>query len=264
MADEQMGQIAQAEGEQLAAGDEQMLRRLNGTLEEAGIFVAAELDGDTLVLSGEVDTQESRQAALDVATALAAPRGLRIDDAIEVIDVSPDQAFIGRGTAEEAGGGTFAYTDPDANPNAQFDATFELEPDFTTDLGTNDSQEAAEEAVPYFPPTDPVVRPSHDAEQIAIVGGFEATAMDDLVGTASFDDRNDDDLTQAVHRELAEDALTIDLSIRVVAVDGVVFLRGEVETLEDAENAEAVASRVGGVKEVREELTIPGLSRSAG
>lgn len=248
----------QTNGDQ-AAGDEAMLARLNVTLEEAGIFVAAGLDGDTLVLSGAVDTEESRQAALDVAMALATPRGLRVDDAMDVIDVSPDGAFVGDDTGEQAGGGDFAFADPDANPNAQLDPGFELEPDFTADIGTTDSQVSAEEAEPYFPPTDPVVRPTTDSEKLAVVGGFSATSMDDLAGEASFDDRNDDDLAQAVHRELREDALTIDLDIRVTARDGVVTLRGEVPTLEDAESAEEVAGRVGGVREVREELTTPSM-----
>jgi osmotically-inducible protein OsmY len=244
----------------MARADEAMLSRLSTTLEEAGIFVAAEMDADTLVLTGEVDTEESRQAALDVARALAGARGLKVDDDIEVIDVSPDLPFLGRDAAEDRGGGDFAYADPDANPNARFDPVFETEPDFTGDIGTTDSEESAAEAVPYFPPTDPVVRPTSDAEELEVIGGFEATSMDDLTGEASFDDRNDDDLAQAVQRELTEDALTIDLAVRVEAVNGVVVLRGEVPTLEDAENAEAVAARVGGVKEVREELTIGGLT----
>ena len=70
---------------------------------------------------------------------------------------------------------------------------------------------------------------------------------------------NDDDLARVVRRELREDALTIDLDVQVAARDGVIVLRGQVITLEDAENAEAVAARVEGVREVREELTIPGL-----
>jgi len=244
-----------------AAGDEAMLARLDETLQQAGIFVALELDGDTLVLSGEVDTEESRRAALDVATALATPRGLRIEDGIEVLDVSPDGAFLGDTTGENRGGGDFAYADPDANPNAQLDPAFETDPDFTDDIGTSSSQRATEEAEPYFPPTDPVVRPSTGPEQLAIVGGFEATSMDDLEGAAGFDGRNDDDLAQAVHRELREDALTTDLDVQVGARDGVVVLRGEVPSLEDAESAEEVAARVGGVREVREELTISGLVR---
>lgn len=244
-----------------ATADEAMLTRLGATLEEAGIFVAAELDGDTLVLSGEVDTAESRQAALDVATALARPRGLRVDESIDVLDVSPDGAFLGDETGENVGGGAFAYADPDANPNAQLDPVFETDPDFTDDIGTSDSQRSAAEAEPYFPPTDPVVRPSTTAQELAVVGGFGATSMDDLEGAAGFDERNDDDLMQAVHRELREDALTTDLEIRVTARDGTVILRGEVPSLEDVDSAEDVASRVGGVREVQEELTIAGLRR---
>ena len=261
MATEQTGSASAAnDGERLAAGDDAMLARLNAVLEEAGIFVAAELDGDTLVLSGEVDSVENRQAALDVARALAEPRGLRVEDALEVIEISPDKAFVGRDVAEDVGGG-LAYADPDANPNARFDPAFELEADFTDDIGTTDADRSAEEAVPYFPPTDPVVRPVDGPEELEIVGGFGATSMDDLEGAASFDERNDDDLAQAVQRELEEDALTIDLPIRAAALGGVVILRGEVPTIEDAENAEAVAARVGGVREVREELTITGLTR---
>ena len=254
------GEVA-SEDEALERGDEEMLAQLDGLLEEAGIFVATEMDGDRLVLSGAVDSEESRQAALDVATALAEPLGVTVEDAMDVTDLSPDRPFVGRDSGEDLGGGDFAYADPDANPNAQFDPVFEMAPDFTEDIGTTDPQVAAAEAVPYFPPTDPVVRPTSDSEQLEVVGGFGGTAMDDVAGEASFDARNDDDLALAVQRELGEDALTADLPIRVGAVNGVVILRGEVPSLEDAENAEAVAARVGGVQEVREELGITGLRR---
>lgn len=241
--------------------DGSMLERLAATLAEAGIHIAAEIDADRLVLSGEVDSEANRQAALDVAGALAEPRGLRLDDAIEVMDVSPDGAFLGQ-EESAAAGDDFAYADPEANPDARFDPRFETEPDFMEDVGTSDSMVAAAEAVPYFPPTDPVVRPTTDEQQLAVVGGFETTAMDDRGGASGADPRNDDELARSVHRALREDALTIDLAIRIGARDGVVVLRGEVTTLEDAENAEAVASRVEGVSEVREELTLPGLSRA--
>jgi hypothetical protein len=237
---------------------QEMLDRLDQVLDEAGISLASEVRDGRLILSGQVDSEENRQAAIDVATALAEQRGLVVEDAIEILDLSPDDAFVGRGRAEDLGGGDFAYADPDANPSARFDPGVETEPDFMGEVGTSDSEEAVAEAEPYFPPTDPVVRPSTRDEQLAVVGGFEATAMDDLEGAAGFDPRNDDDLARAVHRELAEDALTIDLSIRIGVRDGVVVLRGDVPSLEDAENAEAVASRVGGVLEVREELTISG------
>lgn len=243
------------------AGERGLLAQLDSVLEDAGISLGSEVRDGRLILSGVVDSEENRQAALDVATALAESRALAVEDAIDVIDVSPDDAFVGSDRGEDVGGGDFAYADPDANPHARFDPEFETEPDFTGGIGTTDPQEAAAEAEPYFPPTDPVVRPSTGDQQLTVVGGFEATSMDGLGGETGFDVRNDDDLAQAVHRELTEDALTADLTIRIGVAEGVVLLRGEVPTLEDAENAEAVASRVGGVREVREELTIPGLGR---
>jgi hypothetical protein len=234
-------------------GGEGIVDRLTAILEEAGIYVAVELrDG-----SGGVESEENRQAALDVATAVAAPRGLRVDDAIDVMDTEPDTAFRG-GESED---GDFAYVRPEIFDDADADQEPEMEPDFTESIGTTDSEEAAAEATPYFPPTDPVVRPSRDPEALEIVGGFGAMSMDDLEGAAGFDPRNDDDLTMAVQRELAEDALTTDLRIRVAAADGVVVLRGAVPCIEDAENAEAVAGRVGGVQEVREELSVVGMGR---
>ena len=246
------GGSAGTESAEQGRGDESMLARLNETLSQAGIVVVAELDGETLVLSGEVESEENRQAALDIATALTEPRGLRVDDDIDVMSVAPDQV----GRAAEQVDDAFAYVDPDADPLAQFAPGVETEPDFTGDIGTTDPQEAAAEAEPYFFPTDPVVRPASGDEQLEVLGGFGATSMDNLAGAAGFDERNDDDISQAVLRELAEDALTTDLVIQVDTRNGVVRLRGEVPSLEDAENAEEVAARVPGVREVVEELEV--------
>ena len=62
-------------------------------------------------------------------------------------------------------------------------------------------------------------------------------------------------------RELREGALTIDLQVEVDVRNCVATLRGEVERLEDDENAEAVAARVEGVQEVREELVVRSIAR---
>lgn len=69
----------------------------------------------------------------------------------------------------------------------------------------------------------------------------------------------DEALADAVRRELQEDVLTTALPIDVGVEEGVVHLYGTVEELEDAENAEEVASRVPGVLEVIDELEIPQL-----
>lgn len=237
-----------------AAGDDaptDPLRLIGDTLEEAGIYVAVARDGDAIVLSGEVESQENRQAAIDVAEAVAGPYGLRVDDAMEVLDFSPEDAFAG----EDAVG---TVTDLRPLVHRQEAPPETLEPDFTGDVGTTDAMRSAAEAEPYFPPTDPVVRPIEGPEELEIVGGFSETSMDDLADAVGYERRDDDEIGRDVLRELREDALTTDLVVHVNVRDGVVTLRGEVPSLEDAENAEAVAARIGGVVEVREELTIAG------
>jgi osmotically-inducible protein OsmY len=230
-----------------------VIQRIHDTLAEADIHVAVEVQDGTVILSGEIDNEENRQAALDVAHAVAGPLGLRVDDTIDVLPDSPEPIYAQAGPD---GAGAFGYLDPDRDDDLRLDPGVEGDADFTDDIGTTDSMEAAAEAVPYFPPTDPVVRPSNDAQELEVVGGFDATSMDDEEEGASFDDRPDDDISESVVRELREDASTTDLVVHVVTRNGVVHLRGEVATIEDAENAEAVAAGVPGVKEGREELHI--------
>ncbi|HET7093652.1 MAG TPA: BON domain-containing protein, partial [Thermomicrobiales bacterium] len=86
------------------------LRLISTTLEEAGIFVAAERDGDRIVLSGEVDSQENRQAALDVARAVANRLGLSVVDDLDVMDYTPDDAFSDEATAPATGSGPLVET----------------------------------------------------------------------------------------------------------------------------------------------------------
>lgn len=230
---------------------DRLIAEMSSLLEDAGIYVGAEIDGDTVVLSGEVDSTENRDAALDVARATVGRAGVRLVDAIDVMEIAPDSVFepTTRLTtdnywdAETAG----APQDPNRSP-------LELDPDFTDEPGTTDPQIAAAEGVPYYPPTDPVVRPSNDAEEIDILNGFATGSLDDAaIANAP---RGDDEIADEVARLLQDDALTSELHIGVRVVDGVVFLGGEVPTLDDAENAEAVASNVAGVAEVREELRI--------
>src|SRR5438034_154982 len=79
-------------------------------------------------------------------------------------------------------------------------------------------------------------------------------AVDDI---ASQDGgRGDEALADAVRRELAQDSAPTDLVILVAVREGVVHLRGQVADMDDADNAEAVASRVPGVREVVEELDV--------
>lgn len=129
------------------------------------------------------------------------------------------------------------------------------------ELGAADFMEAASEAEPYFPPTDPVVEPTKEHyEEIEVVGGYAPTSMEEMEDPYEpvTGGRGDDQITEEVLNELREDAGTTDLNVYVETREGVVHLRGVVPSLEDVELAEEVASRIAGVTEVREELEIEG------
>ncbi len=148
-----------------------------------------------------------------------------------------------------------------------FEATVEnvaegvdLSEDFTAEVGTGDYMEAASEAEPYTPPTDPVIKADRSTDGVEMVNGFAETATDEaatanLPGTP----RGDDEILQAVMAALHADAATTDLPLEVEVIDGVVYLRGVVPSLDDVDAAESVAAEVPGVEEVQEELTIEGM-----
>jgi hypothetical protein len=230
-----------------------LVSRMTAALEEVGIFVGAEIDGDTVVISGEVDSVENRDAAMDVARATLGRAGLRLVDAIDIMEISPDSVYDPSPRLSASG---YRESDAAGAGDQQDRGAMEIDPDFIDDIGTTDPQIAAAEGVPYYPPTDPVVRPADNPQELDMLNGFAPSAMDDR---ASGDGpRNDEELVAEIEQALRDDASTMDVAdgIAVGVRDGVVLLVGDVPTLEDAENAEAVAGMVAGVVEVREELRI--------
>jgi osmotically-inducible protein OsmY len=239
-----------------------LIRSLEHQLAEAGLQVIVEgLDG-TLILSGIVDSEESRQAALDIVTQ-AAPPDTPIDDQIDI------QALLPTGVDD------FASEDPTAELADSADDILadggELEPDFTDQprfsdplqapgAASSDDEDTAESGEVYTPPIDPVI--TTDARGAArVLGGFDLDAKDDLSVEPSAEDRRpgDEALADAIRRELAEDSATTDLNIFVAVRNGVAHLRGHVGDLDDVDNAETVAARVPGVQDVVEELEVEGL-----
>jgi BON domain-containing protein len=135
------------------------------------------------------------------------------------------------------------------------DSEIEVEP-FDQPLEV-DPTEAVEEAEPYFPPTDPVVRVDRKGET-QIAGGFGAGEV--VVGhphAVIEDVPSDEALEDLVHRALRLDASTAHLQLKVGVLQGVVRLRGVAQDESDAENALAVAGDVPGVVDVIDELTRP-------
>jgi hypothetical protein len=147
----------------------------------------------------------------------------------------------------------------------------DVAPDTSDDVGTTFPREAIagpwepfEADRPYFPPTDPVVKPNPTSTQgLDVVGGFEPTSSDDegLVGeTATGLMPGDDQVKAAVVRELREDSMTTDLELRVEVRDGDVTLHGVVNSIEESDAAVEVASRVEGVGNVDDQIEVVGLT----
>jgi len=228
--------------------------------EVAGLDVVVEEADGTITLEGVVDSERDREAAEDIAADLAGDAD--IDNALEVEDLLPVsvEAF-----ASEQRSAEVSERMPEAG-----EAKVELNPDFTdqslahdpfavsgpTD-GVDDGEDTHDGDRVYVPPTDPVSTVDQHGEA-AILGGFGISATDDVGTDVLVDDHGygDEAIADAVRRELREDASTTGLQVRVVARNGVVHLHGAVPDLDDADAAEEVASRVRGVREVREELDV--------
>lgn len=243
-----------------ARSDADMAREIGGLFESAGLSLDVDVHDGVAEISGPVESPELRQAAIDLARMVQGVR--EVDDQTEDEVIAPDTFFQPGGESDDAG---FTYADRESLR----DDLSDTEPDFAGNVGAGAFyfQDAIEEAEPYFPPTDPVVEPSTDDQDIRVVGGFQDSSTDE-VATApdaspgdeptevTIYDRDDGDILDDVVRELREDALTNDLELTVDVINGVVFLQGTVPTLDDAENAESVAGRVPGVVEVRDNTTV--------
>ena len=264
--------------------DQQIAERIRTLYDEARLPVDVDVVNGVVQLVGRVDSPRLHQAALDLAQGIPGVTG--IDDQIDYEVISPDMASeppdndMQFGYVDDVGATHRAPTlIPDNNmdynrPADLFtDGVPDVDPDFMEPVSSDDFQSVVEDGGVWFPPTDPVVEPSNDDQALEIVGGFQYSSMEDTdqLDDKAFDastplgegdrvvTRSDDDIEDDVRRELREDALTTDLQLDVQVINGVVYLRGNVQTLEDAENAEAVASRVPGILEVRDMTTVVAL-----
>jgi hypothetical protein len=133
------------------------------------------------------------------------------------------------------------------------DSEIEVEP-FDKPVET-DPTRAVEEAEPYFPPTDPVVRVDRKGET-RIAGGFGTGDTPSGHAREVIEDApSDEALEDLVHRALRLDASTAHLHLKAAVHEGVVRLRGTVDDEADVENALAVAGDVPGVVDVIDDLT---------
>ncbi len=241
-------------------------RRIANDLADAGFDLLVEHDDERLLVSGLVDTEAEREAALDIANAAAS--GFPVDVEIEVTGAMPEQVGGAElSESEVAGfrGATAGLEDSESALPGDFTdqpsitAPDLAQPEVLSDdglpLGERVSR-AAEEGETYVPPIDPV------GTTDTVIGGFSRSSMDSTETERSSDGTfGDEAILEAVERELREDSATAGLAITVEVVNGYVTLTGEVPDIVDAENAEEVAARVEGVIEVEEALTVTGLER---
>jgi osmotically-inducible protein OsmY len=244
----------------LAVRVDQLLR------DEAEVYAAVRVADGTAYLDGIVGSAEQRDAASDLALRVAGIRRVQNDLEIEEFGQPGDAT-----RADEATYADVSYQMLEGEQRADTNPFQEqAEPDYNDPIPlaggdmTSSTMIAAEEGIPYVPPTDPVVRPSRDEQTIAIVGGFGTSADEeypDRLATTAIGDGppGDEDLRDEVIAALRADAATTDLIIAVTVRNGKVHLRGEVPSLDDAESAEEVAGRVPGIREVIEELSVTAL-----
>lgn len=245
---------------QLAAAIDRRLQ------DEAGIFAAVRVGGDVAYLDGLVESDAQRDAASDLAASVAGIGRVQNDLAVEEIAVAGQDTTINQSVYADA---NYQMLNRELMTNSQ-PSRDDTEADFNDPIEkiggdmTTDAMIAVEEGLPYMPPTDPIVRPATDDQDLSIVGGFGETAADeypDLEATTALGDAppGDEDIRAQVIEALRTDAATIDLVIEVIVRNGIAHLRGQVPTLDDAEAAEEVAGRVPTVREVREELEVAAL-----
>jgi osmotically-inducible protein OsmY len=233
--------------------DAPLSRRIAEQFAQAGLQVTVEPADESLLLSGVVESEEARETAEEIVN--QAVPGARIDNQIEVESILPTDID------------DFAGDEPSAElAESRADVEAQIEPDFTDQPGLFDPIEAsgaessnpedpAESGEVYTPPNDPVLSTNIHGEA-RVLNGFDSGEELEVEPSALDNRPGDEALADAVRRELAEDSATTDLHIFVAVRNGVVHLRGRVEDLDDADNAESVASRVPGIREVVEELDV--------
>jgi osmotically-inducible protein OsmY len=234
---------SQHDSQEVLANQRELVERIGQAVsDQLGFAIGLELGDGGIRLTGTADSAAARAAAEQTVADLAP--GMAIQNDLTVAQSAPHRASRADGAAYDDHDRRGATRTPRATESLEAD-------DDAPDL------EAPVEPGPgYFAPTDPVLGQDADGGS-QVIGGFDATAMDsDTVDQPTMGGPGDEALADAIRRELREDALTTDLPIAVEVDGGVARLRGAVPALDDTTNAEEVAGRVPGVREVVDDLDI--------
>ena len=122
---------------------------------------------------------------------------------------------------------------------------------------TNDYLVAREEGVPYVPPTERVISESRLDEGGPDVAGSAPDDEEELRREAAPEDQSQDLAERAVET-LRRSELPAGDHIEVGAIGSTVYLRGEVESVDVADEMVALLADIPGVDEVIDETTLAG------
>jgi hypothetical protein len=123
---------------------------------------------------------------------------------------------------------------------------------------TEDYVVAREEGVPYTPPTERVVSETRLDESGPDVAGTETDDEEELRREEPPDDASQDIGARAIEA-LRRSELPAGDRVQVGAIGSTVYLRGEVESVEIADEIVALLGDIPGVEEVVDETTLVGL-----
>jgi hypothetical protein len=124
---------------------------------------------------------------------------------------------------------------------------------------TDDYLVAQEEGVPYVPPSERVLSESRADESGPDVAGTAPDDEEELRREAPPDDASQD-LGERAAEALRRSDLPAGDRLRVGAIGSTIYLRGEVESVEVADELIGLLGDIPGVEDVVDETTLAGMS----
>lgn len=122
---------------------------------------------------------------------------------------------------------------------------------------------AQQQGLVYIPPDDPPILPSDDPQGIEIAAGFAKESQFEDPRGEYVPERlagGDWDLQARIESVLHKSSLTNQMGdVRVQVADGIAYLSGKVETLDDIDVVCSVVQEIDGVVDVEEELIVTSL-----
>ncbi len=226
--------------------------------QQTGQNIVVAATAERVILSGVVPSRKARDHAEKIA--LAAAGGRLVENELEIENTLPPGIDAFPSADRDSAGWSEDTTQNEYVSNADPDSMgqpLDSNPDDVPNDSVYDDDPAPEPDPVYFPPTDPVLTVDDNGDY-QVLNGFASTADDDQrIDQSTLDGApGDEALADAVTTELLRDAATTDLRVDVTVLNGIVYLHGTVPGPEDAANAEDVAGRIPGIREVVEDLDI--------